>query len=120
MLHGPIHSRWRSLLCSTLFLLLLVGMAAVLENVLPPQPRWTIAESLFAHGITPDSRAVITTKLRPLETGDDSRPPLQAWDLATGRELARLFPDGFDMTYKITIPPDGKDALIHMQPQEGN
>jgi hypothetical protein len=103
-----------------LFLLLLTGLGAVLEVVLPPQPRWTISESLYPHGFTPDGRAIITTRLKADEGIDDSRPPVQAWDLATGQERARVFPDGFDIAALISIPPDGQDALIQMQPHVGD
>jgi hypothetical protein len=117
---GRLLSLWRPVLRWTLFLLLLAGMAIVLEMVLPPQPRWTSTESLYPHEFTPDGRAIITTRLKADEGIDDSRPPVKAWDLATGQELARAFPDGFDIAALITIPTDGQDAVIQIQPHNGD
>jgi hypothetical protein len=116
MVQGRFLLRWRLALCWTLFLVLLAGMAAVLEGILPPQPRWSVRAPLFFHGITPDNRAVITTKRKPV---NDSRPPLTALDIATGQELARVFPDAFDINFQITIPEAGKDALVYVQLFEG-
>jgi hypothetical protein len=69
----------------------LAGLGWALYAWLPAAPEWTLEGAFRPLGFATDGRTYWTTAYQ----GETAEPygPVQGWDLATGREVLRIFPD---------------------------
>jgi hypothetical protein len=118
MLHGRFVARCQSATRWSLFLLLLIASAGVVEALGPfGRPRWTIPGPAAVLYVSHDGTLVATAGYPPSTV--NFAPPLKVHQISDGRELGTYFRDAAQIYSHGFVPADPQTVLMSIQHTPG-
>jgi hypothetical protein len=120
MQHGRQLLRCRRAVRWVLGLLVLASLAAVLEAILPAQPRWVLREPLRPIAYSADDPVFVTAKFKQGDIFEEPcMGPLEIRALADGKVLASLFADAAEIKSLDAVPIYPNTLMLGVQARRG-